>query len=193
MSEWYDRELQNKNYLSPIGFRLIIQKTPKVSFLCQDVGIPEINLGTVEAKYQGFVPLPLEGNLSYGDFSIEFLVDENMENYLELHDWMRGLGVPVRYNDRYDYLESSFKVQKKPDFVNRDEQYSDATLIILNNNYNTNFEVVLRDMFPVSLSAIPFNVTDNDNNFLTARASFRYTYFDIFKTYNKNGDPTRGG
>ena len=32
--------------------------------------------------------------LQYGEFSLRFLVDENMENYMSIHNWLTGLGYP---------------------------------------------------------------------------------------------------
>lgn len=194
MSEWYERELKNKNYLSPIGFRLIIQKSPKVSFLCQEVQIPSVDLGQVNINYRGFVPLPVEGNVKYGDFTVEFLVDEDLENYLEIHDWIRGLGVPSSFADRPDYLKGRRKVNVEG-FPSLDsvEQTSDATLIVQNNNLNQNFEIVFKDMFPVNLAALPFSVLGSDNDYLTARVTFAYTYFDIVKSYDGQGIPQRAG
>ena len=196
MSQWYTREIKNKNYLSPIGFRLIIQKAPKVSFMCQEVSLPSISVGAVDVAYKGFAKIPFEGNIQYDDFTIEFLVDEDLENWLEIHDWIRGLGVAADFDDRYDYLESRFKIGNQNDLypnAKRTEKFSDGVLLIQNNNYNLNFEILIKDMFPVSLTSLPFNVTSDDNNYLTARATFRYTYYNVIKSYNNSGDPTRGG
>ena len=58
-------------------------------------------------------------------------------------------------------------------------KYSDATLQVLNNNNLYNFDVVFKDLFPVDLSTIPFDVTGNDNDFFTASATFRYLVFEV--------------
>ena len=54
----------------------------------------EFTLGT-PTQPTPFKPIPLDGNLTYNNFTITFLVDENLENYLELHNWMRALGVLI--------------------------------------------------------------------------------------------------
>jgi hypothetical protein len=195
-SSWYQQELKNKNYLSPIGFKLAIQKSPKISFLCQEVEIPQLSLGRVDVPYRGFVALPIEGNMRYGDFSLEFLIDEDLQNYLELHDWMRGLGSPANSNDREKYLTSKQQIVGsgiRGVDTGKLEEVSEATLIVQNNNLNMNFEIVFHDMFPTSLAALPFSVMGNDNDYLTARATFAYTYFDVVKSYDSNGAPKRSG
>jgi hypothetical protein len=179
-SEWYDRQLKNRNYLSPIGFRLNIQKAPKVSFLCQQVSIPQMELGTVEVNYMGYASVPYEGNIKYGDFSVEFLVDENLENYLELHDWMVGLGVPTTQDERSAFVEDMRQMKKYKDFDEMQE-VSDADLFVMNNNLQTNFQVKFIDMFPVSLAPLAFDVTSGDNNYFTCTATFRYNYYEFIQ------------
>jgi len=176
-SEWYDKQLKNRNYLSPIGFRLNIIKAPKVSFLCQQVSIPSIELGSIDVYYKGYAAVPYEGNLKYADFTVEFLVDEDLQNYLELHDWMVGLGVPTSQADKSSFVQNL----KEKNYTNYEdiEDTSDADLFVLNNNLQTNFQVKFIDMFPVSLSPLSFDVTSGDNNYFTCSATFRYNYYEF--------------
>jgi hypothetical protein len=37
---------------------------------------------------------------------IKFLVDENLENYMEIQNWMRGLGFPESLQEIYDFQNS---------------------------------------------------------------------------------------
>ena len=90
----YQRQIDNRNYMSPLGFKLILTKTPKVDFLCQSANIPGINMGTaVQPTYLKDIPVPGDKVL-YDDLNIRFLVDEKMENYLALYNWITGLGYP---------------------------------------------------------------------------------------------------
>ena len=41
-----ENQIDNRNFLSPIGFKFTIAKTPKVDFFCNSPRIPEITLGT---------------------------------------------------------------------------------------------------------------------------------------------------
>ena len=39
--------------------------------------------------------LPIPGDkMEFEDLNVRFLVDENLENYMEIQNWMRGLGFP---------------------------------------------------------------------------------------------------
>ena len=176
MANWYEDQLTNRNFLSPIGFLFILDKARKVSFLCQKAEIPTVELGQVEIPTRGLVPIPVEGNMRYSEFSIDFIVDEDLRNYMQIHNWMRALGTPQEFKERRVWLN------KYADSPSEDPRFSDATLQVLNNNNIANFDVVFKDMFPVSLSSLPFDVTGGDNDYFTATTTFRYTLYEIRNT-----------
>ena len=176
MANWYEDQLTNRNFLSPIGFLFILDKARKVSFLCQKAEIPTVELGQVEIPTRGLVPIPVEGNMRYSEFSMEFIVDEDLRNYMQIHNWMRALGTPQEFKERRVWLN------KYADSPSEDPRFSDATLQVLNNNNIANFDVVFKDMFPVSLSSLPFDVTGGDNDYFTATTTFRYTLYEIRHT-----------
>ena len=87
----FGRQVANRNYLSPVGFKLILSKAPKVDFLCQSANIPQISMGTaVQPTYLKDIPVPGDKVL-YDDFSVRFLIDENMENYLQIYNLLEYL------------------------------------------------------------------------------------------------------
>ena len=99
----FDKQIANRNYMSPVGFKLILTKTPKVDFLCQSANIPQISMGTaVQPSYLKDIPVPGDKVL-YDDLTVSFLVDEKMENYLSIYKWMTGLGYPESLG-QYDQL-----------------------------------------------------------------------------------------
>ena len=175
---WYEKELKNKNFLSPIGFKLILDKARKVAFLCQQANIPTIDVGEIPIPTRGLVQYPIDGNIRYGELSLSFLIDENLENYLEIHNWMRALGTPNDLDEREKWIQ-----EKKLPNVQFAAAYkslvSDITLVALNNNMNAAFEVLFKDAFPTNLSTIGFDVTQTDNQFFTAEVTFRYTLYEI--------------
>ena len=125
MANWYQDQLTNKNFLSPIGFLFILDKAQKVSFLCQKAEIPTLTLGDVQIPTRGLVPIPVEGNMRYSDFTIEFIVDENLENYMQIHNWMRALGTPQELKERKLWRD------QHQDSPTQDPRFSDATLQVL--------------------------------------------------------------
>ena len=182
MANWYQDQLTNKNFLSPIGFVFTLDKAKKASFLCQRAAIPAISLGQVDITTAGRLSIPMEGKVVYGEFSIDFIVDEDLKNYIEIHNWIRALGVPDNVAERRAFVTANQFVE------GQDPKYSDGTLQVLNNNNLVNFDVVFKNMFPTSLSTIDFDVTQSDNEFLTATATFKYLLYEV---RNKNSQTRR--
>ena len=74
----FDRQIKNRNFLSPAGFKFSLAKAPKVDFFSQSVSIPTINLGVaIQTTYLRDIPVPGD-KLTYGDLDIEFFIDENL-------------------------------------------------------------------------------------------------------------------
>ena len=95
----YTNQIQNRNFLSPIGFKFALGKTPKVDFFCTNTRIPELSLGLAkQPTYLKDLDIPGE-KLTFGDLTLRFLVDENMENYMAIHNWLTGLGFPETTQD----------------------------------------------------------------------------------------------
>ena len=159
--------------MSPIGFKLTLSTKEKVDFLSNSANVPGISLGTA---LQGttFRILDVPGDeVMYEDFTINFLVDEDLKNYMIIHNWITGLGIPENFK-QYKDLTTNEDGQK-------DEmlQYCDGTLHILNSNFRDMARVKFADLFPVSLTSLQFNATENDVNYFTAEASFKYTIYNI--------------
>ena len=177
----FDKQIANRNYMSPVGFKLVLTKTPKVDFLCQSANIPSISMGTaIQPSYLKDIPVPGDKVL-YDDLTVSFLVDEKMENYLAIHKWITGLGYPESLG-QYSQLKTD---DNRTDSRVSDSgdplyfQYSDATLQVLNSNYKPSVLINFKDAFPVSLSTLDFDVTTRDYNYFTAEVTFKYTIYNI--------------
>ena len=172
-------QISNRNFLSGIGFKFNLGKYPKVDFFCNSARIPEITLATAtQPSYLKDIDVP-ETKLSFGDLTIQFLVDENLENYRIVHDWMYGLGFPETAKQFKDLLSDPDDVTQPGDMK---EQFADGTLRILNSNFNEVAKVKFLDMFPVSLSSLDFDATSTDVNYFTAQATFKYTVYQLTAT-----------
>jgi hypothetical protein len=180
MASIFDNQISNRNFLSPIGFKFTLAKEPKVAFFSNSARIPEITLGTAtQPSYLKMIDVPGE-IIEYGDFNLRFLVDENLENYMAIHNWITGLGFPETPAQFRDLTTSESGARDS------NLQFSDGSLRILNSNYNSTAVVKFKDMFPVYLSALEFEATDNDYNYFTADVSFKYTVYNIL---SNNGEP----
>jgi len=169
----YYKQLKNRNYMSPIGFLFTLARYPKVSFFSNVATIPAITLGGAEqAQYLKQIMHP-GTRVEFGELPIEFLVDEDMLNYTTISNWMYGLGFPesMAQFDKY--------VKNEDGQTDLKLQYTDATLAILNSNYNEIALVKFWDLYPTSLSALEFNAKEDDINYLTATVTFNFLYMQI--------------
>lgn len=167
------RQSSNPNFLSPLGFKVQIHKTPNLNFFAQSVSIPNVTLGeaTVDTP---FSKIPFPGTrLTFGNLSIKFKVDEDLANYREIFGWMRGLGFP-------DNFEQYSTLAAQPVYSG-EGVFSDITVVVLSSAMNPNYQFDFFDCFPVDLSGIELDSTSADVEYLTATVTFANRRFDIKK------------
>ena len=178
MSTPWSNQIKNRNYLSPVGFKFVITKAPKADFFSNSASIPGINLGfALQSNYLRDIPVAGD-KLTFEDFTLSFFVDENLENYMEVQNWLRGLGYPDSVEEFID-LKKDDTYTPDPSAKNALNEYSDATLIVYNSSFNEIVKVKFRDVFPVSLSTINFDASVGDIDYVTADATFKYSIYDI--------------
>ena len=171
----FPTQISNRNFLSPGGFRFTLAKYPKVAYFCQSANIPAISVGEL-TQPTPFRPIPFEGVLSYQTLSLRFLVDENLENYLIIHNWMRGLGVPEKFQERQELIDSSVNNRTKGI---GEKEFADGTLTVLNSNFQPKFNVVFKDMFPISLNTLEFDAAVSDTDYFNSVVEFNYLQYEI--------------
>lgn len=176
----WNKQIENRNFLSPIGFKFSLMAYPKVAYFAQSANIPGIGINTVEQPTIMGRPIPYDAHgLNYEPFNLNFIVDEDLENYLILHNWIRGLGSGDSFAERsaleiHGSLNNPGGVSDK--YTNT---RADGTLAVLNSNFQANFFVTFKDMFPVSLNALEFNATIDGTEYAVAQVQFRYASYDI--------------
>ena len=157
-SNVYEKQIQNRNYLSPTGFNFTLQRCPKVSFFSNSAQIPGMDLGVaVQPSYLKEIPRPGD-QIEFDDFILRFLVDEDIKNYMQIQNWMRGMGFPQSLAETYNEIgEGAEKYNGTSSIPQMGEEllYSDATLQVLNSTFNPQFLVkflspLLRGLFLIS-------------------------------------------
>lgn len=174
----WDKQISNKSFLSPTGFKFTLAKKPKIDFFCDSAGLPGINLGVaVQPTYLKTIPVPGDV-LTYDDLTLSFNVDEDMENYLEVYNWLIQFGFPRDAGQYQQLLNEDPNSEGKQSAISG---MSDGSLVIYNSNYRPNIQVNFKDLFPVSLSSLQFESKVNDIQYLTAQVVFKYTIYEIVK------------
>ena len=190
------RQPTKLDYASPTQFKFSIIKLPKVEYFCTAVNIPGITLGGTMSQPSPLKDIPIPGEkLTYEPLQMTFLVDENLENFQEIHGWLVGLGFPRDHSEFRDLVSSgndrfpaknqsiSNEIGKvKYGSPNVGGTYSDATLTILSSKNNSELEVRFRNMFPTGLTGLQYNQQAADVDYLTATVSFEYEIYDFATT-----------
>jgi len=177
-------KIENRNFLSPIGFKFTIDRMRGVEFFCQSASIPSISLGSADTSTRLNKIKNPGDELQYEDLFLRFLVDENMKNWYQVHDWMREISTPYstrefKYN-RGD-IKSVNKREATYDYASANNQWRcDCSLFILSSNYRIVSEIIFRDAWPSSLSTLNFDAASPDINYFTAEVSLKYNYYDYF-------------
>ena len=170
------------NYLRPNAFRFSIKDLPNVAYSCQSANLPSLNLGFA-VQPTPFLDIPRIGDKNtFGDFTIRFLISENMSNYLELFEWLIALGFPNNYTQYKSFTGdrlSRFPFYKNGRGDTESLALSDGTLTILDSNNVPKTNIILKDLFPVSVEALDFDVTSSAVEYFVGIASFKYTSFTI--------------
>ena len=175
---------QELNYIRPNGFKFQVHNMPNVSFFCQGANIPDVSMGfPVQPTPLADVPYPGE-KVTFGDLIIRFLIQEDMTNYKELYNWLIGLGSPEKSEQYTNFVDKqkyrtplgSGSVKDKSAGA---AQVSDASLFVLDSNDNPNIEIKFKDMFPVSLSGLDFDLSGGDSPYFVGLASFKYRIYTI--------------
>jgi len=184
------RQPTKLDYASPTQFKFTINQLPKVEFFTVSANIPDITLSDVVIPTP-FKPIPVLGqNLTYGNLSLSFIVDEFLENYRELHAWLTGIGFPKSRKQFTEFRSNtsntgSTTATPKVDVgavgksVADAAMFSDATLTVLSNKNNPIVEVRFSNMYPVSLGALEFNQQSTDVEYMTVQADFTYQIYEI--------------
>jgi 4-hydroxyphenylpyruvate dioxygenase-like putative hemolysin len=163
-ANWYKEQPTNRNFLNPIGYLLKLEKFEGVDFFCQRANVPDVTMPTTEVV-SPFRNLPIvpSGGVAFGDFSVSFIVDEDLKNYNSIHKWMRD-------NGNADQMQRTTK---------ESDIYTNAQLHIVTSQYNPAFVVEFRNIFPVSLSGLQFDATITDVEYITAEITFKHQQFFI--------------
>lgn len=146
----------NANFLQPTQFKLTIDKQKYGTFevFCVSAPLPTVTLPQSELSFRGNRFAEDGETVNYDDFNVRFLVDENMDNYKEIFDWIHRNNIGER-------------------------ERADIVLSILSSHNNTVKQIRFVGAFPINLSGVEFNSQDTTNEYLTADTTFHYTYFEF--------------
>jgi len=164
---------ENINPLSPNGYLFTLQRLSSLSYFCQEVSLPSVTLPSA-TQLTPLSKIPLSGDqIDFGDLTVQFLIDDKMENYKAIHNWIVGLGFPENYQQYTTTIGGAIPAGMSEVA----KSSSDATLVILGNDNNPIQVIQFADCIPQSLESITFTSTTQDVTYLIGSVNFSYSYY----------------
>ena len=159
----------NTNALQPTQFKVTIDRVnyPNLQFFAQQVSHPGMGLPNTDTPIPRLQSLAFAGDaLTFGELSMIILLDEDMQSYQEMYNWMTRL---VQTN----YVPAS----KRDNTAEVVPDHSDITVSILTSKNNKNLNIRYKDCVPTSVGEIQFEATQDASTYLNFPVSFKFNYF----------------
>lgn len=147
----------NKSFLQATGFRVVINDQYRnLEFFAQSIQHPGATVNAVDMGIPKLTSMPLLGDkITYSDLTINLIIDEDMQSYKEMQQWLEST---IEHNNGIE---------------------SDITLVILSSHNNKNIQIKYNDCIPTNIGAIEFTSTSGDATLLSFDATFRFSTFEI--------------
>lgn len=165
--------LNNVNFLQPNTFRMNINRKnyPNLEMFCQSFIHPDASANPADIPYSRVTAIPMSPDkLSFAEMTATIILDENMNSYEEMYNWMERL---IQVKEK-----SAMSISNAANFDSTPGTYADVTLSVLNSTNNLSRQIRYIDAIPTSLGSISFESVSGDQ-FLTYTVSFRFSYFEI--------------
>ena len=168
---------ENLNILREKNFKaqLTVSRLPTVNFWLTGVTMPGFSIQPIDRPGLNKT-LPEPGNkLGREALGVNFLVDEDATNWLELYNWFLGMTYPQNFE------KSSAWIAEQAKSLGETHPYkSTLTVMALKNSMFPNVNFTFHNAFPTSLGGITFlsNSTDKD---ISSSASFVFTHMTAEK------------
>lgn len=161
---------KNPNFLSPLKYRFSIARLPHITYSVQSINVPSV---TVEqagpGQFTPFGQIKQPGDkMQFSEVQCIFKVDEDLNNYMEVFDWLQGLAPNIDFHSAKRMLADPEKGLT-----------SDMSLTILNSSQHPTAVINYIDAFPVYLSELTFTSMDLENEFITAQVNFAITRWEF--------------
>ena len=177
------------DYSQQSQFKVFLPLFPTTEWFVVRANVPGVSLGQA-VQTTPMIDMPIIGDkLTYDDFYVTFLVDEELKNYTEMHDWLINCAAPE--------TRSQFQGKARPDGIPQRPQteimdlilgnvkssdrdlYSNLDLFIMSSKNNPLVKIQMVEAFPISLTNIEYSHQESDVTYAECTATFAFSYFTI--------------
>jgi hypothetical protein len=160
---------ETHNALLTNYFQFSIERIPNIVYFCQAANLPGIQYGEAEQPtiFSHPIKVPV-GSVRFDPLVLKFKVDENLNNWLEIHNWIKTISNYVDHGKLLPYTE----------------QASDGDLLLTNSSYKPKIKITFKRLFPIKLDGIDFNTILPDATEAISSVTFSYTDYSIERLVN---------
>lgn len=161
--------LESQNFLQPTGFKVVVlrKRFKNLEFFAQSVQHPDLSVAPSVAQFRGTNALIPGDKLEYGTLTIDAIMDENMNVYKEMHEWLKST------------VEQKYKPANVAKVGDEDITTYDISLMVLSSHNNTIDTIRYKSTFPISIGTVNFQSTADTVQYVTFPITFAYTTFTI--------------
>lgn len=157
------------NLLQNNSYQLVLPRFPKTQFFATDFVMPEISLPASNVATP-FTNLQFAGDKPmFAPMRFNFMVNADMSNFQEIHDWLHNIGFAESYVDYTQYHNKTLPHQSLGE--------QDASVIVLSSKGNPIRTLTFFDAIPISLSGMEFTSQDPNTTYVKASVVMAYTNY----------------
>ena len=152
------------NFLNPSSFVMTLdsQTYSGAQFTVQTMMLPDVSAEGAPVTFKQVNVAMAADKVMFAPLELSYLIDEDLLNYKEIFDWMK-MGIETNHQQA----------------IIGNNHVRDLTLTVMNSANNVTKQINFIDAYPTSLSSLPFDITTTDVEYLTAVASFQYSYYQF--------------
>jgi len=160
---------EGMNLLQPTGFKIVINRGrfKNLEFFAQSVNHPSVSLGVAEQSFRRSNVYFPGDKLQYGELTVQAIVDENINVYSEVYDWMQSL------------VEVARGGPSTKSVTNQDNSEYDMKIIILSSSNTQTKSFQYNDTFPISIGDMILNSAVGGVEYIILPITFKYSTFAL--------------
>jgi hypothetical protein len=149
----------DSNLLALTGFKLTIhtEDFKHTQYFAVSASFPAVSLPEVTTGFRNLSGFVSGDKLAYDPLTLRVAIDERLESYREIFNWM--------------YSNTSNNVLN----------VYDITLHFLTNHNNISRSVRFSNAFPTNIGGLEFNVQQTESEYAYVDVTFRYDYFEFIE------------
>jgi len=162
----------SQNLQSPVNFAFRLKRAPSLSYRTQSFKVPNVSLRAAKAPSPSLSVNYVGDHVEFQPLALTFLVDEQLQNWLEIFNWMTGSGNVENTGTEYATMAN------RKDYSGYGI-YSELQMFQMNSQKIPILVYTFERCQPISLGGPQFDTKDTSINYLTSEVVFSYTKFSI--------------